>query len=288
MPNEVYTTVYDYNLGMWGKDAAYYSSIFVQWVGEDEGGNPIAASPIYNFTSPYGDEKEWWFIGLGTAKDPTKYKTRRDFSNYTPALQTSDVNMLGRFVRTSGNNYVWKNINGGTSAITVSLTDKLEYHRVYFRVTKCYEWRDYKKGNPDLNCFEEQIFSGMTNTEEKARNILDGYVNRRLERCGFASIGTFETNTITAKTAVTQTQIVGSQVRYTVASDVVRSGDHISKGDLLNFDGTPCDYLLSYCKLFNLSLSKDIYDKVIHIRTRDTFYNGGTIDLDQFIDRSKE
>ena len=290
MPDEVYTTVYDYNLGTWGRDAGYFSSIFVQLVGEDENGVAIAGSPIYNFTSPYGDEKEWWFVGLGKAKDPSKWTSREEFADvYTPSFETNDIDMLGCFRKTSGNNYVWENKDGSQTAFTASLTDKLEYHRVYFRVTKCYRWRDYKKsGDADLNCFEEQIFSGMTDTETKRRSILGGYVNRRLQRCGFGSIGSFTTDTITAATAVTQTQVVGSQVKYTVVSDVVRSGDHISKGDLLNFDGTPCDYLLSYCKLFNLYLSKDTYEKKIYIRTRDTFYNGGTIDLDQFIDRSKE
>lgn len=290
MPNEVYTTVYDYDLGLWGRDAGYYSSIFVQLIGEDANGNPIAASPIYNFTSPFGDEKQWWFIGLGKGYDPNQFCSRRNYGDaYTPTVMKEDVNMLGRFVKTSGNNYVWKSVDGNQSAFTVSLTDKLEYSQVYFRVTKCCRWRNYTVGLPDdLNCFEEQIFSGMTSTEAQARNILGGYVqNRELERCGIFG-ARFRTDTITAKTAVTETQIVGSQVKYNVVSDVVRSGDHISKGDLLNFDGTPCDYLLSYCKLFNLYLSKDTYDKKIYIRTRDSFYNGGTRDLDKFIDRSKE
>lgn len=290
MPDEVYTTVYDYNIGPLLHNAAYYSSIFVQLVGEDSDGNPIAASPIYNFTSPYGNEKTWWFIGLGTALDPTKFKTRKSF-NYTPALEAEDINMLGRFVRTTGNNYVWQNADGNLSAFTASLSDKYEYDRVYFRVTKCYQWRTYTKdGEPNLNCYEEQIFSGLTNTEEKRRNILGGYVQRDLNICLADEISdiTINTSTFSAKTAVTTTQIVGSQVKYSIASDVVRSGDHISKGDLLNFDGTPCDYLLSYCKLFNLYISKDQYDKKIYIRTRDTFYNGGTVDLEQFIDRSKD
>lgn len=284
MPNQIMTTAVDYKAGgIFARDAAYYSSIFVQMVGEDENGNPIAASPIYNFTSPYGSQEGWKFIVGNEWEGPqNQYCTRSEFSEvYTPVLETRDVNVLGRFVKTSGNHYVWKNVNGNVITLTASLTDKLEYHRIYFRVTKCFHWRDYKKnGDPDFNRFEKQIFSGLTDTEEKRRNILMGWVDNQSWLGGDYGL--------TAKTAVTQTEVVGSQVKYTVTSDVVRSGDHISKGDLLNFDGTPCDYLLSYCKLFNLYLSKDIYDKVIHIRTRDTFYNGGTIDLDQFIDRSKE
>ena len=282
MQNEVLTTAVDYNAGgIFARDAAYYSSIFVQLVGEDENGNAIAASDIYNFTSPYGKQKGWKFIfGNEWEGGQTEYCKRSTFDNYEPVLETPTtrtIDSLGGFKRVSGNNYVWYNKAGNQSAFTVSLTDKLEYHRVYFRVTKCYKWRNYKKGNPHFNRFEEQIFGSYSGSEETARNILMSYVP--------GGAGGYQ---ITAKTATTRSELVGSQVKYTVNSDIVRSGDHISKGQLLNFDGTPCDYLLSYCKLFNLYLSKDIYSNTIYIRTRDTFYNGGTIDLDKFIDRSKE
>lgn len=280
MPNEVLTTAVDYNAGgIFARDAAYYSSIFVQLVGEDESGNPIAASPIYNFTSPYGLQKGWKFIfGNEYEGAQTEYLTRRDFPDYTPVLQTKDINCLGGFKKISGNNYTWYNKAGNQSAFTVSLTDKLEYARVYFRVTKCFKWRDYKNsGNPNFNRFEEQLFGSYSGSAEQSHNVLVGYVD--------GGAGGYQ---ITAGTATTMSEVVGSQTKYSVNSDVVRSGSHISKGDLLNFDGTPCDYLLSYCKLFNLYISKDIYSNTIYIRTRDTFYNGGTIDLERFIDRSKE
>lgn len=282
MQNEVLTTAVDYNAGgIFARDAAYYSCIFVQLVGEDENGNAIAASPIYNFTSPYGKQKNFKFI-IGNEYEgaQTKWFKPTDFKDYDPVLvdKKNYKNCLGGFKRISGNNYVWYNKAGNQSAFTVSLTDKLEYHRVYFRVTKCYKWRDYKKnGNYDFNRFEKRIFGDFADDENKARNILMSYVP--------GGAGGYS---IKAGTATTRSELVGSQVKYTVTSDIVRSGDHISKGQLLNFDGTPCDYLLSYCKLFNLYLSKDIYSNTIYIRTRDTFYNGGTIDLEKFIDRSKE
>ena len=282
MQNEVLTSAVDYNAGgIFARDAAYYSCIFVQLVGEDENGNPIAASPIYNFTSPYGKQKGWKFIfGNEWEGAQTEWYKPTDFEDYEPVLvdKKNYKNCLGGFKRISGNNYVWYNKAGNQSAFTATLTDKLEYHRVYFKVTKCYRWRDYKNnGNYDFNRFEERLFGSFADDENKARNILMSYVD--------GSAGGYS---ITAKTATTRSELVGSQCKYTVTSDIVRSGDHISKGQLLNFDGTPCDYLLSYCKLFNLYLSKDIYSNTIHIRTRDTFYNGGTVDLEKFIDRSKE
>jgi len=281
MQNEVLTTAVDYNAGGWfARDAGYFSCIFVQLVGEDENGNAIAASPIYNFTSPYGKNKGWkFFFGNEWEGAQTKYFDPTDFRDYDPVLvdKRNFKNCLGAFKRISGNNYVWYNKEGNQSAFTVSLSDKLEYHRVYFRVTKCYKWMNYKSGKPKFNRFEKRIFGEFADDENKARNILMSYVP--------GGAGGYS---IKANTATTRSELVGSQVKYTVTSDIVRSGDHISKGQLLNFDGTPCDYLLSYCKLFNLYLSKDIYSNTIHIRTRDTFYNGGTVDLEKFIDRSKE
>ena len=282
MPNEVLTTAVDYNAGgIFARDAAYYSCIFVQLVGEDENGNPLAASPIYNFTSPYGKQKGWKFIfGNEWEGGQTEWFKPTDFEDYDPVLvsKRNYKDCIGGFKKISGNNYTWYNKYGNQSAFTVELTDKLEYARVYFRVTKCFKWRDMSNGdNPSFNRFEKALFNDFKGTEEQRRNILVGYVDG-----GAGGYG------ITAKTGTTVSQLVGSQVKYTVTSDVVRSGSHISKGDLLNFDGTPCDYLLSYCKLFNLYISKDIYENTIHIRTRDSFYNGGTIDLDKFIDRSKD
>jgi len=281
MQNEVLTTAVDYNAGgLFARNAAYYSCIFVQLVGEDENGNAIAASPIYNFTSPYGKQKGWKFIfGNQWEGGQTEWFDPTDFKDYDPVLvdKKNYKNCLGGFKRISGNNYVWYNKAGNQSAFTVSLNDKLEYSRVYFRVTKCCKWRDYKKGEPHLNKSEKKIFGSYSGSEETARNILMSYVP--------GGAGGYS---IKAGTGTTRSELVGSQVKYTVTSDIVRSGDHISKGQLLNFDGTPCDYLLSYCKLFNLYLSKDIYSNTIYIRTRDTFYNGGTIDLERFIDRSKE
>lgn len=61
----------------------------------------------------------------------------------------------------------------------------------------------------------------------------------------------------------------------------------ITKKVILNSEHTPCDYLLSYCKLFNLFIEKDRCEKVIHIRKHYTFFTGEEVDIQDKIDRSK-
>lgn len=67
------------------------------------------------------------------------------------------------------------------------------------------------------------------------------------------------------------------------------TGAKLSKQVLLNTEYTPADYLLSYCKLFGLYLWKKPNEKIIHIDTRNTFYQTGvTEDLEYLIDRGQD
>lgn len=70
-------------------------------------------------------------------------------------------------------------------------------------------------------------------------------------------------------------------------SSTVRSGASISKTAFLTGSKTPAEYLLSYCKMFGLQLSKRAGEKVIDITLRKNYYTGTTIDLTGRIDRSK-
>ena len=65
----------------------------------------------------------------------------------------------------------------------------------------------------------------------------------------------------------------------------VYSNTLIQKKNLLHLDGTPADWLLSYCKLFNLIIEKDKWDKKIYIKTQSTFYTGEAENIDDYIDR---
>lgn len=69
---------------------------------------------------------------------------------------------------------------------------------------------------------------------------------------------------------------------------VVASNSKITKQFLLKTEKTPADYLLSYCKLFDLHFSKDNGEKTIKIQTRNNFYNGNILDWNNKIDYSKD
>lgn len=66
------------------------------------------------------------------------------------------------------------------------------------------------------------------------------------------------------------------------------SGTKFTKQIMLDTSKTPCEYLLSYCKLFNLHFLKDVEENKIEILTRKNFYDRSqAIDLQGLIDRSK-
>lgn len=76
------------------------------------------------------------------------------------------------------------------------------------------------------------------------------------------------------------------------------SGTEITKEKLLSGDKSPCDYLLSYCKMFGLYFYHDSAEAsddeqkypagVVHIMDRHTFYTDEVVDLSKLIDYSRK
>lgn len=66
------------------------------------------------------------------------------------------------------------------------------------------------------------------------------------------------------------------------------TGSKITKKILLKTEKTPADYLLSYCKLFNLFFTVDETEKTVNIMTMNNYFNGNIIDITDKIDYSKE
>lgn len=73
------------------------------------------------------------------------------------------------------------------------------------------------------------------------------------------------------------------------ASSGVHSGAKITKKDLLSIEGTPCDYFLSFCKLFHLYIEKDKLTNTIYVRDSDSFFLGhNVVNIQDKIDRTKQ
>ena len=72
------------------------------------------------------------------------------------------------------------------------------------------------------------------------------------------------------------------------SSSYVRTGATITKAMLLSGSKTPADYLLSFCKLFGMGMVCSKETKTIDIYLRKDLYNGGTVNINNRIDRGRE
>ena len=73
---------------------------------------------------------------------------------------------------------------------------------------------------------------------------------------------------------------------YTKSGTAGFSGARIGKKIMLNTENTPCDYLLSFCKMFNLFFLKEPNNKQVRILMRGNFYQtGDTVNVNDKIDR---
>lgn len=76
---------------------------------------------------------------------------------------------------------------------------------------------------------------------------------------------------------------------YLSTGDIdIASGQKITQDILLKSENTPCDFLLSYCKLFGLYFTRDIAYKKISIMKRNNFFTGNIKDITDKIDYSKD
>ena len=57
---------------------------------------------------------------------------------------------------------------------------------------------------------------------------------------------------------------------------------------VLNSEHTPADYFLSYLKMFNLHIWKDMYENKIYVSKRNNFFTNEFYDLEDVIDRGEE
>lgn len=75
---------------------------------------------------------------------------------------------------------------------------------------------------------------------------------------------------------------------YNSTESKMTSGMKVTKDILLSGQKSPLDFLLSYTKLFGLVFQKDIYENKIYIRTKNQYFQNNIIDIDKYIDYSKD
>ena len=143
------------------------------------------------------------------------------------------------------------------------------------------------------------VFSVDLETNKMNMIPMIGFVTKSIANydtnyCGFAYEGQYYgsralLNAHSKQYVYTQKPVdAGSQVTYK-GGNVIRSFQQIKKKDVLGgVEGTPCDWLLSYCKLFGLFIEKDKLSNTIYIKMRNNWYENTKVDLENLIDRSKD
>lgn len=73
-----------------------------------------------------------------------------------------------------------------------------------------------------------------------------------------------------------------------VVSVKYKAGYKVNKNMLLNSESTPCDYFLSYLKMFNLHIWSDNIEKKIYIKQRKNYFTGEKININGLVDRDSD
>ena len=158
-------------------------------------------------------------------------------------------------------------------------------------------------GTYDIFDFSDEITLKMNSNGAKVDRVVIRCVTvANLTNSGsYQSYGDrqFKLYTATSLTDITSTNtyssVVGRDCTSAMTGSVtynnnstVNSNAKITKQNLLALEGTPCDYLVGYLKIFGLYLRKDPLRKRIEILTRPNYYNDETVyDWNERIDHTK-
>ena len=214
------------------------------------GDNVVGASQVYNFTTPIRHNGKLY------------YGDNADYDGghkYTPYMGKPINNILGTF---KSNGFTRENASTPAvlhfviSGLTTNVTS----------VKMCYYWgasKDkIKKAGRAFYLFD--------------RTYSNGWVSQ-------AYNSHYSTNPIDANMVIKT-----SNLKAVLGGTIGRTGTEVTKSLILNTEASPADYLLSYCKMFGLYFTKDVYENKIYIETRKSFYNRDeVINLEELVDYSK-
>lgn len=240
-----------YHTGWW-----CLGSLFVQVIALN-GEAVVGASDAYNLSTPIRHNGKLYYGHNGNYPDEYKFKPYMDKNIYT---------ILGDFQKDGfhreGSNtpvdlmFNISNINSPVSQLKVvywwgATEDKVKHfgRTTLFGKTESSSWIDI--GGPDADDY-------------------GGYY------------------TISSAYPIT-VGVTSTNLKAVLGSTLGRTGTKITKELLLKTEGSVCDYLLSYAKMFGLYFVKDTNENEISILTRKSFYRRDDIvNLNELIDRGKD
>ena len=259
-----------YHTGNW-----CLGSLFVQLIAVN-GETVVGASEVYNLTTPVRHNGGLWYGHNGhypdsTGIDPdTHRKKMGNGSKYIPYMDANIYNVLGKF---TSNGFV-KEISHNSSSSTYDTTPAEFTFHIYNIGT-------------NITGLKMVYYWGATSDKVKKTGASNKLWDRTYDNGWMFRDSIYDYRPI----EVTEHNLtITSHNMYAVMGESLgRTGTKVTKQLLLNTESSPCDYLLSYCKMFGLHFTKDVGSKTIHIMTRKTFFQRDNIvDLNDLIDRSKD
>lgn len=215
------------------------------------GDTVVGASQVYNLTTPIRHNGKLYY------GDNSDYNGGH---KYTPYMGKPITNVLGTF-KEGG----FTRENASSPAILSFVINGLTTNVTSVRM--CYYW-GASKDKIKKNDMAFSLFN---------RTYSNGWVSQE-----WSSDSATEPNKVSMA-------IKSSNLKAVLNKETIgRTGTEVTKPLILNTEASPADYLLSYCKMFGLYFTKDVYENKIYIETRKSFYNRDeVINLEELVDYSK-
>lgn len=246
-----------YHTGWW-----CLGSLFCQLIALN-GDVVVGASDVYNLTTPVRHNGKLWYGHNGHYPDSTGIDSstgRQKMGNgskYIPYMDKPIYNVLGDldyygFKREGENSAATFNFRIDNIGSTVTGLKMVYYWGATANKTKHFS---------PAYVFENTYGNGWLENEYSAENV--------------------------PMSSIVLT-ILDHNINAVMGESLGRTGTKVTKSLLLATESSPCDYLLSYAKMFGLHFVKHPGEKVIDVMTRKTFYDRNTVvDLNDYIDHGK-
>lgn len=178
---------------------------------------------------------------------------------------------------------VWKNWNNPTNTPIQNVFGHFEYSKSINRY--------YFKGMNGTNTFRIKLEKCYKADRMKFNLVLKTVSNKKDNPMGLYHLAGYSSH----KTIQTSTGLFSylgdsttSILKIKTEENAITSGIKINQDILLKTEKTPFDYLVGFCKLFNLYFYKVIGEKKIIITKRNNFFNDNIINIEDRIDWDKD